>query len=238
MIYLCILHYWVGSFCRISDKSNSSPLFPKGVTAISDIIKIVADLGNQIPDKSWMLYLLELFSTRNIPIELNLICQFDNQDYFEAIFQGVNRYRFKQVLPTIGHSYLRTIIMDEKNRQIKYLLNDQITAQSENFEFSLDGMDFDYIGANQFTGIEWWNKMGNYPYSIRYKVEVSQLMFGYLNKHGRDSVTFIPYNSLIPNKDNPITAYPISFQDVILREGSVCYSVQPGSCNNGINCTI
>ena len=98
MLFLKILHYWVGSFCRILDKNQGIPLFPGGVTAISDIIKIVADIGNQIPDKSWMLYLLELFNIRNIPVELNLICQFDNQDYFEAIFQGVNRYRFKKVL--------------------------------------------------------------------------------------------------------------------------------------------
>jgi hypothetical protein len=118
MLFLNTLHYWVGSFCRILDKNQGIPLFPGGVTAISDIIKIVADIGNQIPDKSWMLYLLELFNIRNIPVELNLICQFDDQDYFEAIFQGVNRYRFKKVLPLVGHSYLRMITMYKKNRQI------------------------------------------------------------------------------------------------------------------------
>jgi len=66
------LHYWVGSFCRITDKKQRASIFPAGATAVSDVIKIVADLGNQIPDKSWMLYLLELFTIRNVPIELNL----------------------------------------------------------------------------------------------------------------------------------------------------------------------
>ena len=102
MLFLNILHYWVGSFCRILDKNQGIPLFPGGVTAISDIIKVVADIGNQIPDKSWMLYLLELFNIRNIPIELNLICQFDNQDYFEAIFQGVNSTGLRKYYQWLG----------------------------------------------------------------------------------------------------------------------------------------
>ena len=232
------MHYWVGSFCRILDKKQGNPLFPGGVTAISDIIKIVADLGNQIPDKSWMLYLLELFNIRNIPIELNLICQFDNQDYFEAIFQGINRYRFKKVLPVVGHSYLRIIMMYNKNRLIRYSLTDQANADTEIFDFPLDRMNFEFIGGNQFTGIEWWNKAGNFPYSIRYNVEVSQLMFGFSDKSDTESITFVPHNSLIPNNDNSGEAYPVSFRNVMLKDGCVCYSVEPGNCNNGIHYSI
>jgi len=228
------LHYWVGSFCRILDKTGGNPLFPGGVTAVSDIIKIVGDKGNKIPDKSWMLYLLELFNARNIPIELNLICQFDNQDYFEGIFQGINRYRFKKVLPIIGHSYLRIIMMYEKDRLVRYSLTDQINGDIETFDFPLDKMNFDYVGGNQFTGIEWWNKTGNFPYSIRYNVEVSQLMFGFLDKKDPDSITFVPHNSLIPNNDNSGAAYPVSFQNIMLKDGCVCYSVEPGNCSNGI----
>ena len=51
--------------------------------------------------------MFEIFNRENTVSELNLICQFDNQDYFEAISTGVNRYRFKQILPIIGHSYIR-----------------------------------------------------------------------------------------------------------------------------------
>jgi hypothetical protein len=80
------LHYWVGSFCQVVD--GYKPLFPNGVIAVSDIITLIADIGNQIPDKSRMLYLLEV--KQSIAVELNLICQFDNQSYFEAIFQGIN----------------------------------------------------------------------------------------------------------------------------------------------------
>lgn len=77
----------------------------------SDVIKICKDLGNNIPDKSWMLYLLELFDSGAIDnihraIELNLICQFNEYDNFWAIFAGVNRYKFNKVLPVVGHSYL------------------------------------------------------------------------------------------------------------------------------------
>ena len=232
------MHYWVGSFCRILDKTQDNPLFPGGVTAISDIIKIVGDMGNQIPDKSWMLYLLELFNIRNIPIELNLICQFDDQDYFEAIFQGINRYRFKKVLPIVGYSYLRIIMMDEKNRLVRYSLTDQINGDTEIFDFPLDKMNFNYVGGNQFTGIEWWNKTGNFPYSIRYLVEVSQLMFGFLDNTDPESITFVPHNSLIPNNDNSGTTYPISFRNIMLKDGCVCYSVEPGNCSNGIRYTI
>jgi hypothetical protein len=66
---------------KIFDDSRKLVVFPKGVVAISDVITLLEDMGNQIPDKSWMLYLLEIFNKQNIPIELNLICQFDNQDY-------------------------------------------------------------------------------------------------------------------------------------------------------------
>ncbi|MCC2648667.1 MAG: hypothetical protein K0R16_1470 [Nitrososphaeraceae archaeon] len=51
--YLILLHYWLGSFCRVLDKHK--PLFPRSVIAVSDIITLIADNGNQIPDKSWML---------------------------------------------------------------------------------------------------------------------------------------------------------------------------------------
>jgi hypothetical protein len=220
------------------DTRQGNPLFRGGVAAISDIIKIVADIGNHIPDKSWMLYLLELFNIRNNPIELNLICQFDNQDYFEAIFQGVNRYRFKKVLPVVGHSYLRMIMMYKKNRLIRYSLTDQINGNTEIFDFPLDKMNFDYVGGNQFTGIEWWNKTGNFPYSIRYNVEVSQLMFGFLDKTDPESITFVPHNSLIPNNDNSGAAYPVSFRNIMLKDGCVCYSVEHGNFNNVILYTI
>ncbi|HYZ51652.1 MAG TPA: hypothetical protein VE593_12255, partial [Nitrososphaeraceae archaeon] len=128
------MHSWVGSFCGIvNDSTSSNPAFPRGVIAVSDTITLIEDMGNQIPDKSWMLYLLELFNNQNIAIELNLICQFDNQNYFEAIFNGVNRYRFKEVLPILGHSYLRQIIMNSQKECISYLLEDRNTKQTESF---------------------------------------------------------------------------------------------------------
>ncbi len=131
------MHFWVGSFCSILGINNKS-IAPQGFIAISDVITLVEDMGNQIPDKSWMLYLLEIFNIQNVAIELNLICQFDNQDYFEAIFNGVNRYRFKEVLPVVGHSYLRQLIMNSQKECISYLLEDRNTKQIQRFDLSVN----------------------------------------------------------------------------------------------------
>jgi hypothetical protein len=236
---LSTLHSWVGSFCyKVLDRQKN-PLFPAGVVAVSDIITLIADIGNRIPDKSWMLYLLEVFSIQNTAVELNLICQFDNQDYFEAIFQGINRYRFKNVLPKVGHSYLRQIIMDAQTRSIKYILINQNTKQLETFDLQLENINFSFTGINHFTGIEWWNKVSIFPYPVRYIVEISQLMFG-LRSDPRDkeSIMYIPHNALIPNNDGSNTKYPISFQNIRTKNDCICYTIQPGNCYTGMryNC--
>jgi hypothetical protein len=194
-------------------------------------------MGNQIPDKSWMLYLLEIFNKQNIAIELNLICQFDNQDYFEAIFNGVNRYRFKDVLPILGHSYLRQIIMNSQKQSISYLLEDHNTMQTERFDLYLNNSgEFVFEGQNHFTGIEWWNKIGNFPYPIRYHVEVSQLMYGMSDNNPSDSESIIygPYGTLIPNSQGSNIQYPISFQNTRTEDGCICYNVKSGSCKTGM----
>ncbi|MDQ3868042.1 MAG: hypothetical protein M3250_00610 [Thermoproteota archaeon] len=230
------MHYWVGSFCRVLNKRKA--LFPSRVIAVCDIITLIADNGNQIPDKCWMLYLLEVFNAQNIAVELNLICQFDNQDYFEAIFNGVNQYRFKHILPMIGHSYLRQIIMDAQNKIIKYILIDQKTKESETFDLSLANMNFEFVATNHFTGIEWWNKIGNFPYPPRYIVEISLLMFGLGDRIDSDSITYLPHNALIPTNDGSGSKYPISFQSIRINNECICYTVKPGYCHTGIryNC--
>jgi hypothetical protein len=122
---------------------------------------------------------LELFNNQNIAIELNLIFQFNGQNYFEAIFNGVNRYRFKEVLPILGHSYLRQIVMNSQKECISYLLEDQDTKQTERFDLPSNIVgEFAFGVSNLFTGIEWWNKIGYFPYPIRYRVKVSQIMYG------------------------------------------------------------
>ncbi|HJS64465.1 MAG TPA: hypothetical protein VJ767_06365 [Nitrososphaeraceae archaeon] len=233
------LHYWLGSLCKINDIENNRKLyFPYNSVAISDNIKIIDDQGNSIPDKSWMLYLLELFNIQNHAIELNLICQFDNQSYFEAIFLGKNRYRFREIFPVIGHSYQRVILINKNNHRIDYILKDKTTDKIEIFYYDLKGIDFNYKMLNQFTGIEWWNKTGSFPYPIRYGVEISQIMFGYEDKQDNESITFVPHNSLIPNKDGFGREYPISFEEVKIRDGCISYTVKNGYCKKGIryNC--
>jgi len=235
------LHYWVGSFCGIFDGSSNKPAFPRRAIAATDVITLVEDMGNQIPDKSWMLYLLELFNRQqNIAIELNLICQFDSQNYFEAIFNGVNRYRFREVLPILGHSYLRQIIMNSQKECISYLLEDRNTRQTERFDLDLSigrGILFAFEASNQFTGIEWWNKIGNFPYPIRYHVQISQLMYGQPdNNNPSDSefIVYMPYNMLMPNNEGSNAQYPISFNNPRNESGCICYNVKLGNCKSGL----
>ena len=238
-------HFWVGSFCRCI--FNGREYFPRGTIAASDIITLVNDLGNRISDKSWMLYLLETFNTQNVTCELNLICQFDGQNYFEAIFQGRNQYRFKQVLPILNHSYQRQIIVNQADCIISYLLTDKMTGQSEIFNLLIDnninnshrkGFSFDFEILNQFTGIEWWNKVGNFPYPIRFHVQVSQLMYGCKDTASEDanSILFRPYSALLSNSDGLAKQYPISFANSRVKEddGCICYDISDGVCTNGI----
>jgi hypothetical protein len=232
------LHFWVGSFCGVLDDSGSNkPAFPRGVITVTDIITLIEDLENQIPDKSWMLYLLELFNIQNIPAKLNLICSFNNDGKFDAIFNGVNQYQFKQISPVVGHSYIRQIIMNSQKRFISYLLVDQNTKQTERFDLPLNiiGQEFVFEGQNLFTGIEWWNKIGNFPYPIRYHVEISQLMYGLSdNPSDHESIVYIPYNTLVPNSEGSNIRYPISFHNPRIESGCMCYGVKSGNCKNGI----
>jgi hypothetical protein len=234
------LHFWIGSFCGVLDNNdynnNDRPRYPRGVIAICDVIRLIEDIGNQIPNKSWMLYLLEIFNKQNIPSELNLICQFDNQDYFEAIFAGVNQYRFKQVLPIVGHSYVRQIVMNSLRRTVSYILEDQDTKQTERFDLHLKNIEeFVFEGQNHFTGIEWWNKVGNFPYPIRYHVEISQLMYGISdNPSDSESIIYGPYNALIPNSEGSNIQYPIAFYNARLEHDCICYGVVSGRCKTGM----
>jgi hypothetical protein len=188
-------HFWTGSLCKIFDGDN--PIFPEKVTTLSDVIKINTDPGNQIPDKSWMIYLFELFTDnkpKRVALELDLFCQFDNQNYFEAVFGGVNQYRFTKILPQIGNSYQREIILNSHNQIINYKLTDLNTRQSEIFELGTNNMngnveqqkkqeliknisEMKFEGSEHFTGIEWWNLVDNIPFPVRYHVEVSMLRY-------------------------------------------------------------
>lgn len=129
------MHFWVGSFCRVINNKGQIT-FPKGVVEASDIITPDSDLGNQIPDKSWMLYLLELFNRKNIAAELNLICSFNNDGKFDAIFNGVNQHQFKNIQPLEGHSYMRQIILNSEMKSVSYVLEDKTTGQVEGFSLS------------------------------------------------------------------------------------------------------
>lgn len=236
------MHYWVGSHCLVTDSEKSNPkkirsFFPLGVISVADRITIVNEMVNNIPDKSWMLYLLEIFNNQDIALELNLICQFDGQDYFEAIFRGVNQYRFVHVLPVIGHTYNRQIFLDSEKQTIRYALTDKDNGQYEIYDLSAKNVTgFNFQGSRQFTGIEWWNKMRYSPYPIKYEVEISQLLFGLRDNFSDEySSTFYPYNALLPNDDGSSASYPVSMQNLKIKDdGCISYHIASGECITGI----
>jgi hypothetical protein len=132
-------HFWLGSFCTEDGISND---FPKDVIAVSDLITLLNDLENRIPNESHMLYLLEFYLGNNkvpekeVPVELDLICEFDKNEIsynsFWAVFGGNNQYEFK-ISPVLGHSYVREIVSDPNSTTINYILNDINTGVSETF---------------------------------------------------------------------------------------------------------
>lgn len=218
-------HFWVGSLCLFRGKQT----LPPGITSVGDAITILEDLGNRIPDKSWMLYLLEVFDGKaGVPVELNLICQFNDRDNFWAIFGGVNRYKFTAVLPVLGHTYLRQIIFQKESRTVEYRLTDRTTGQSEKFVFNATGIAFE--GRSTFTGVEWWNKMGGTPFPVRYRVHVSELMCGIADLQG---ITYVPYDGLVPDKDGAGDSYPISFAKPGEEKGYISYEVTDGTAKVG-----
>jgi hypothetical protein len=122
--------------------------------------------------------MLELFTDKGhdpypVPLELDLFCQFDNNNEFKTVFNGNNQYTFPNILPEISNSYLREIILNTVNtddRIINYRLTDLKTGQSESLALGpntmyganeqiknelikvLDGVKFELY--KHFTGIE------------------------------------------------------------------------------------
>jgi hypothetical protein len=235
-------HFWSGCLCYIM--SGKTSRFPEGVIAGSDAVSLTADLGNQIPDKSWMLYLFELFvdKKRNIPLELNIICQFDNQNYFEAIFGGHNQYRFRKILPEVGHTYSRKIIVDPKVHVIYYHLSDVQSEEHESFQLHERNIKHPFIklksitleGSRQFSGMEWWNKVSTHPYPIRYQVQISLLKYALGDPSTPDRITYFPYQIAVSDTDRQGQQYPVSFINPRVMDGCICYNVEAGSSNTGL----
>jgi hypothetical protein len=224
--------------------SGKESRFPDRVIAGSDVVSLTGDLGNQIPDKSWMLYLFELFvdRKRNIPLELNVICQFDNQNYFEAIFGGHNQYRFRKVLPEVGHTYGRKIIVDPTGHVIYYHLSDKQSEEQESFQLHEGNIKHPLIGlksitlegSRQFSGIEWWNKISTHPYHIRYQVQISLLKYALGDPSTQVGIRYLPYQIVVSDTDRQGEQYPISFVNPRVMDGCICYNVEAGSSNTGL----
>ena len=217
------MHYWYGCIdTPFTEYRNYLPKF----RFITDTIYLKRDLGNMIPDKSWMLYLLEVFNIQKRPIELNLICQFDGQNYFEAIFNGHNQYRFRKVLPQIGKSFYREITFMDEESTIEYYLKDTELNVDERFRLPINKELFAFQFYQCFTGVEWWNRVGYEPYRIRYEVSVSNLMYGYNdNKEDPNSKIFFPIGTTYENKDGNRNSYPLDLNMMDRINGCISYTV-------------
>ena len=125
--------------------------------------------------------------------------------------------------------------MSSQKQSISYLLEDRNTKQTERFHLYLNSEKFVFEGQNHFTGIEWWNKIGNFPYPMRYHVEISQLMYGIGdNPSDSESIVYGPYNTLMPNSEGSSKQYPISFHNTRIESGCICYDIKSGSCKSGM----
>lgn len=220
------MHYWIG---YINNAQGYYRDYFRKFNLISDNFRIIDKFDNNIPDKSWMLYLLEIFNVDQIPIELNLICQFDEQDYFEAILDGINRYRFTKVIPIVGHTYYRQIKFNKIDVSIEFYLKNLNMQMDEKYILILNNNDrIAFQISNCFTGVEWWNKTAYEPYPIRYKTEISNLAYGFNDKdNDQESIIFFPIESLVVNDDhqNQIN-YPIEFTNTGSKNGCFYYIIQ------------
>jgi hypothetical protein len=256
-------HFWAGSACLVNELSNA---YPSDVIAISDILTLKDDVGNQIPNKSWMIYMLELFvdknyiqenQVRSVPLELDLFCQFDDKIDFKAVFNGHNQYSFKTVLPKIAHSYQREIILNASKRNVMYRLRDINSGESESFELSATNMngsvsdqkkmdlikvmnDVKFESYKHFTGVEWWNNVDNVPYPVRYHVQFSMLRYAQSHDSSPEleKLSYKPYTSLAGDTDSLGKQYPISFHDLREMDGCICYDIASGKTNTGMEYSL
>lgn len=242
--------FHVGSYCKLNSK------YPDNVISISDVITLTKDIGNQIPDTSWMLYLLELYVDKfnRIPAELNLTCSFNGNGKFVAIFGGQDQYIFEKTVPTVGRSYKRQILIDQNKRLVNYNVADLLAGESEIFElreenirniknilevYSISSIkEIEFGGSDHFTGLEWHNRSYDGPYPIRYQVDISMLQYGKPDSADPKRVSYFSYNGLIPEKDVRDKSYPVAFQDIKLMNNCICYSIHSGNCQDGMTYSV
>jgi hypothetical protein len=243
--------FWVGSYCRLNSQ------YPCNVTAISDVFTIVKDMGSQIPDMSYMNYMLEFFidSFKEVAVELDLTCSFNDNGKFTGIYGGADQYTFQQIVPVVGHSYRRQIFIDPYKRHVNYNLADLQTGQSETFELKEENIkklenilltynisdikEIEFEGVDHFTGLEWHNRQYDGPFPIRYQLDISQLQYGKSNPTDPINVSYLPYNALRSDKDGfGGKNYPVAFQDIKLMNNCICYTIGSGNSEDGMTCNF
>ncbi len=168
-----MFHGWSGVSTR--ESWNSEFEEPKAI-GLSCEFTVRKDLKQLPPARSWLLYNMELDSKGfNNAVELNLITQADNQTFFVAIYRGKERYRFLAQVK-IDEKY--KLEFEHREKEIVYRLTSKETE-----EFTLQGDAFykapiePPAPERAFWGIEWWNRLANDVYPIRYECEMKDPSF-------------------------------------------------------------
>ena len=163
---------------------------------------------------------------------------------------GIISTVLKKYLPKVHHSYQLEIVLDSNKRTVSYRLRDNDTGESESFDLSADNMNgsvneqmknylinvFNEVKIEpfkHFTGIEWWNKVDNLPYPVRYHVQFSMLR--YAQSHESENLIYKPYTSLTTDIDPLRKQYPVSFHGLRNMDGCLCYEVGSGNTNTGMD---
>lgn len=170
---------------------------PVGATMASDTIQLIQENINQIPDKSWVVQLFELFTPASSggTAELDLISEYTGKTRFVAIFMGNNIHYFA-IPAVVGHIYRRQVVLSPG--RALYWLMDMSTGMTETFPFSLTpGPDYSLQGVSR--GIEWHNLQGTTTFPVDWVVSLSP------------SVTFSTgQGAQVPSSPGSITPLPVS----------------------------
>ena len=143
----------------------------------------------------------------------------------------------------MGHSYVREILAHGPSQKIIYQLTDLNTGKFESFEIGQDNLkgfstniinDIKFAGSDHFSGVEWWNKVEETPYPIRYEVMISLLQYGLQDSSSAQKITYHPYNSMVADNDKNSKRYPVLFQHARVMKGCICYNIARGDSDAGL----
>lgn len=188
---------------------------PSNCNAISDVVVITADLNNLPPGPvaSWILMLLVAwFTPKGTPfrnVEIDLISQTDGQNFFEAVLNGTNKYRFTTPI-VVGHKYMREIKI-KTNKVCHYVLQDLTAGTVETHDEPITTPMAITLGE---SGVEWHNENTAALFPPRYQLTITA--FG-ASTNGGSSYTSYDITKMQTQNDGSGLAYASNFGGLSLN---------------------